>query len=160
MTDFYQPPVSNVETPVIDDRTGPPWRGLLIGILIEFVGGILVGILLVFGHGLLLMMFGMPTDEVVAFWTEFEFYSLTSLILHGASLSMTFLGAYFCVRLINYSLYKFAVIYAVISSILGVIIDMGSLYSIDQHIVLIIATFALSLSAAWFHGYRKLQKQR
>lgn len=159
MTDIYQPPDSDVDVAIADDRRGIPWKGLLIGLVIEFSGSVLVGMVIIIGHSLLLMLFNMPTEEVLDVWTDYEFYSLTSFILHGAGFLMTFIGAYFCVRIINFKLYHYAAVFAVLSSIIGVLFDMGEFYTIEQHLLLITITFAVSLSAAWVHGYRRSQKR-
>ena len=160
MSDFYQPPNSEVETPVIDDHQGAPWKGILVGLVIDIVGGTLFGIILLIGHTIFMMLLGQPIDEIADSWQNLEFYSLQSLVLHSGAFVMTFLGAYFCVRIINHRVYFYVTIYAALSAAIGLLLSLGSMYTIDQNILLTMLVFAVSLAAAWLHTYRQRQKSR
>jgi len=160
MNDFYQPPSSNVETPVHENYQGAPWKGILVGIAIDVVGSILVTIFLLVAHTVLMMLLGQPIDTIADSWQNLDFYSLQSLIVHVAAFGMTFLGAYFCVRIINHRVYFYVGIYALISATIGLVFSFDSMYTLGQHIVLTILVFVLSFIAAWLHLYRQRQKRR
>lgn len=160
MTDFYQPPRSDVETPVIDDQQGTPWKGILVGLLIDVVGGILLGIALVIIHTLTMLLLGQPIEDIADSWVNADFYSLQSLLLHLGAFSMTFLGAYFCVRIINYRVYFYVTIYAVFSAVIGLLMSMDSIYTVEQHALLTVMVFVISFVAAWLHLYRQQQRRK
>lgn len=160
MTDIYQPPSADVETPVVDDQQGPAWKGLLVGVITDVVGGILVGIVLVIGHTLIMFLLGQPIEDIADSWTELDFYSFQSLLVHIGAFSMTFLGAYLCVRIINHRVYFYAMIYAILSATIGLLMSIDSIYTIEQNILLTIIVFIVSFSAAWLHLYRQQQRSR
>lgn len=159
MNDFYQPPSSNVETPVIDDQQGAPWKGLLVGVITDVVGGILIGIVMVIGHTLMMFLLGQPIEDIADSWANLQFYSLQSLILHIGAFSMTFLGAYLCVRIINHRVYFYAMIYAVLSATIGLLMSIDSIYTMEQNILLTMVVFIVSFFAAWLHLYRQQQRR-
>ena len=160
MNDFYQPPSSKVETLVIDDYQGVPWKGILVGIVIDVVGGTLVGIFLLVAHTILMMQLGQPIDDIADSWQNLDFYSLQSLVLHVGAFSMTFLGAYFCVRIINHRIFFYVAIYALLSATIGLLFSIDSMYTIEQNILLTFLVFVVSYAAAWLHVSRQRQKRR
>jgi hypothetical protein len=160
MSDFYQPPSSNVETPVREDYQGAPWKGILVGIVIDVVGSTLVTIFLLVAHTVLMMQLGQPIDDIADSWQNMDFYSLQSLVVHVAAFSMTFLGAYFCARIINHRVYFYVAIYALISAAIGLLFSIDSMYTLGQNVALTILVFVLSFMAAWLHLYRQRQKRR
>lgn len=160
MSDIYQPPSANVETPVREDYQGAPWKGILVGVVIDVVGSALVTIFLLVAHTVFMLLLGQPVDDIADSWQNLDFYSLQSLILHSAAFSMTFLGAYFCARIINHRVYLYVAIYALISATLGLLFSIDSMYSLGQNVALTLLVFVLSFMAAWLHLYRQRQKRR
>ena len=131
-----------------------------MGIVIDVVGGILVGILLLVGHTIIMMQLGQPIDDIADSWQNLDFYSLQSLVLHVGAFSMTFLGAYICVRIINHREYFYVSIYALLSSTIGLLFSFDSMYSLEQNVFLTLLVFVVAFIAAWLHRHRQRQKRR
>ena len=164
MTDFYQPPSSDVEQPIVRDEPGSPKKALLFGLTSYFGGGILLGIVIMVLHTILLMILGHHIDEAQQFWSTNDIYSPASLILHTIDFVMLFIGAYICAHVVNHRIYFYIFVYFVLAVVLSILLEMvfpdSMDYSTVQRIALVLIDAAICLFAGWLYLYNQLAKSR
>lgn len=151
--DIYQPPGSNVDIPAI--RKGSPIKAILIAVVVDVVGTIVLGIIMGVSYAVILGANGVKPEvinERLRHMETFSAFSLTGIVLGGL---VTILAGYLCAKIANYSEYKFAAIYGVLMTVLGLATGGFKRHSIMVMLLLAAITMLCALTGAWLHVRKK-----
>ncbi len=140
------------------DRKGSRLLALIMGLLIDIGGSILMGFSIVFFYGVFLLTQGKTIEQIGRALSVIHSHAIASIILHSVAFGLSLLSGYICARIVNYSEYSCALIVAVISSLYGFIVGMGT-YSLILNYGLSIFTFACVMLGAFIYVKSKSKRK-
>jgi hypothetical protein len=133
---------------------GSPLKAIIIGLVVDIGGSLVAAFILAIAYSVLLASRGWPPEEIEHHLTNLDLYSTFSVVTMIVGGSMTVLGGYVCARIVNYSEYKFALVFGFISAAFGHFAS-ESYHSTLDNLALGILTLGCALLGAWLRVIQK-----
>lgn len=149
---IYNAPKSNIK--IEEDYKGSPVKGILLATAIDVFGSIVVGIISTVIYGRYLASQGYDLEGITQQLENIDSLSLLSVVSTAFACVITIYAGYFCAKKINYSEYKFVLIFCFISAFSGFLIG-GAYFSITENIVYSLMTIACGLVGAKIYITKK-----
>ncbi len=139
------------------NRKGSRLLAVIIGLLIDIGGSVLMGFLVVIFYGIFLSMQGKTIEQIGRALSAINSNTIATIILYSIAFSLSLLAGYICARIVDYREYSCALIVAVISSLYGFIVRIGT-YSLILSFGLSIIAFTCVMLGSFV--YVKLKSKR
>jgi len=123
-TDPYKAPDADLE--VVEDLPPRPVRGIVFGLIIDFVGTFLLAFLASVIYAFVLAASGVPVSELEASMTNTGPTSLYGIVLTLLGLSMSYVAGFYCTKISRARNYRYPGIMAGISVVLGTLLSWGT----------------------------------
>lgn len=149
----YAPPMADVAERVI--KVGTPWKGILYGALIDVGGSILVAIAVGIGFTFFLAANGVPSSQIAA--VEQHPGLFLRVLEYAIGYSFSVLGGYVCARFIKEHELRWALVMAVITSIISLLLSSRHAGA-EKYLLETLGEFACVVGGAWL-GMRINRRQ-
>jgi hypothetical protein len=133
---------------------GSPLKAIIIGLVVDIGGSLVAAFILAIAYSVLLASRGWSPEEIEYHLTNLDLYSTFSVVTMIVGGSMTVLGGYVCARIVNYSEYKFALVFGFISAAFGHFAS-ESYHSTLDNLAMGILTLGCALLGAWLRVIQK-----
>ena len=133
---------------------GSPLKAIVFGLVVDIGGSLVSAFILAIAYSVLLASRGWSPEEIEHHLTNLDLYSTFSVVTMIVGGSMTVLGGYVCARIVNYSEYKFALVFGFISAAFGHFASQ-SYHSTLDNLALGILTLGCALLGAWLRVIQK-----
>ena len=137
-----------------NSERGSGLKAIIIGLVVDIGGSLVAAFILAIAYSVLLASRGWSPEEIEHHLTNLDLYSTFSVVTMIVGGSMTVLGGYVCARIVNYSEYKFALVFGFISAAFGHFAS-ESYHSTLDNLALGILTLGCALLGAWLRVIQK-----
>lgn len=145
----YQPPKAIVDT----QTKGSAVKAVTMAFIVDIAGRFIVEIIagLIFR---LVLIYQTPQEQMLLYLTYRPSLLVWTWI---CGFPVTLYAGYLCAKIVNYSVYKFVAVYAVLIFVLGVF-SAGYVMSTAKNIILNLASLSCAFAGAWLY-MRKRQRR-